>query len=205
MEALQMITVCYNYYNNKRLFEKIKEVWKDYPHLLFVDDGSKEEPLHSWDMLPGWQLYRINEDLTWNYNGARNVAMENTPSELNLLMDLDHVPNEELLRDLNNLPVKKGHLNFLFRVAHENGEYKKHTSQFLIFKEDFDRVGGYQEKTTGYGQDGKFRKKLPHHELPEKYKIIEIAEWASPPEYTKEFKRKLRDIPNPGYTYERIT
>ena len=119
-----MITVCYNYYNNKALFEQVKEVWKGYPNLLFVDDGSQDEPLEETDMLPGWQLYRINQDLKWNYGGARNVAMENTSSEVNLLLDLDHVPNPKLLRDLNKVKPKKGFINLIHRIKHESGEYK---------------------------------------------------------------------------------
>ena len=206
-----MITVCYNYYENKELFEEVKDFWRKtgYRDLLFVDDGSTKEPLTAEDMLPGWQLYRINEDLPFAYNLARNTAMRNTSSKLNLLLDLDHIPNTKLVNRMNSYPFKRKHLTLIHRIKYATGEYKEHTSQFFVYTEDFWECGGYDESVTGYGNDHKFRTKFNTHfgnsykYLPQQYKLTEIRQDASP-DWVNEQKRSWRDIPNPGYTVEKL-
>ena len=215
LEVLQMITVGYNYYNNRKLFEEIKDFWAihEYPHLLFVDDGSQDEPLTAEDMLPGWQLYRIEEDLPFAYNLARNTILRNTPSDWNLVLDLDHLPNSVLVNKLLSRSfeqrLKRKHLNLVHRIKHDSGEYKQHTSQFFIHKDDFWACGGYDESVTGYGNDHKFRTRFnqfhgnDYRELPSQYMLIEIAPYASPKEL-HEKRKQVREVPNPGYTVTRL-
>ena len=206
-----MITVGYNYYENKELFEEVKDHWLTlgYSNLLFVDDGSVEEPLAAEDMPEGWQLYRINEDLPFAYNLARNTIMRNTTTDWNLLLDLDHIPNEKLVRRMNGYKFKRKHLTLIHRLKHATGEYKQHTSQFFVHKDDFWGCGGYQELTTGYGNDHEFRTKFRLHHgtdyktLPSQYQLQEIRQDASP-DWLNDTKRNLRKIPNPGYTVTRL-
>ena len=57
-----MITIAYLYYNNKELFNKVKHYYSqfDVPYkFIFIDDGSKDEPLEVTDMPIDWELYRI--------------------------------------------------------------------------------------------------------------------------------------------------
>lgn len=206
-----MITVCYNYYNNRELFEEVKAFWAkvEYKHLLFVDDGSQDEPLTAGDMLEGWQLYRINEDLPFAYNLARNTAMRNTESGWNLLLDLDHIPNDKLVKRMNSYSFKRKHLTLVHRIKFVTAQYKQHTSQFFVHKDDYWSVGGYQEVTTGYGNDHEFRTKFrtfhgtDYREMPKQFQLHEIRQDASPG-WLNEKKRHIRKVPNPGYTVTRL-
>lgn len=211
-----MITVGYNYYNNHELFDAVKEIWMrdDYPQVRIVwcDDGSQDEPLTAADMLPHWELYRIEEDLPFAYNLARNTIMRNIEGWA-LLLDLDHVPNSVLTKKLDSKTfeqrLKRKHLNLIHRVKHATGEYKQHTSQFFVHSKDFWEVGGYDESVTGYGNDHKFRTRFngffgnDYRELPDQYKLHEIAPYASPEE-VHEKRKEIRNVPNPGYTVTRL-
>ena len=69
-EWFAMISLVYSYYNNKPLFEKVRNYYLEQGnsiHIYFLDDGSKDEPLEADDMPSGWELYRIHQDLKWNY------------------------------------------------------------------------------------------------------------------------------------------
>ena len=214
LETLQMITVGYNYYNNRELFEQVKHIWSQYPDIKIVwcDDGSQDEPLTAEDMLPSWELYRIEEDLPFAYNLARNTIMRNIDGWA-LLLDLDHIPNATLAKKLGSKTfekrLKREHLNLIHRIKYPTGEYKQHTSQFFVHSKDFWLCGGYDESVTGYGNDHKFRTRFnvcmgsDYRELPDQYKLFEIAAYASPEE-VHEKRKTIRDVPNPGYTVRRL-
>ena len=195
-----MITINYLYYNNHELFNRVRDYFwnRDY-QLLFVDDGSQREPLDPSMLRNDWRLVRVNEDLPWSYNVARNVAMKNVDTPWALCMDLDHVPNEELLSNMKSALSRcdRRKLNLISRVKY-TGELKPHYSQYIVWTSAFWQNGGYQEETTGYGQDFKFRRNWRFKQLNEKYKLHEIADGAC----DVENRKGIRDIPLPGYTWK---
>lgn len=123
----------------------------------FVDDGSTQEPLTAEDMPEGWDLHRIEQDLKWNYNGARNLCMHVAPTDWVLCTDLDHLVTEPVLEDVDKLISMDMTKLYRFNRYHaKSNSFKPHGSSWLVHKEEFWKRGGYQEETTGYGQDAKF-------------------------------------------------
>lgn len=82
-----MITIVMAYYENGGMLDRHIEEWKNYPDALkdqikavIVDDGSSKDSAlpHVQDVGFPIELYRINVDIPWNQNGARNLAMTHT-------------------------------------------------------------------------------------------------------------------------------
>ena len=88
------IRINYTYYNNPELLQEVIEFYEPYKdsfNFSIIDDGSQEHPLTK-QMLPDyWAGYRIEEDLGWGNEVARNILMRHTPNVWNALLDLDIV------------------------------------------------------------------------------------------------------------------
>ena len=202
-----MITIAYLYYNNKELFNKVKHYYSqfDVPYkFIFIDDGSKDEPLEVTDMPIDWELYRIEQDLRWNYNGARNLCMTVAPTNWVFCIDLDHVITEKLLFDLPELIKNNKNTLYRFNRLHmKSGLEKPHGSSYLVHKKFFWKKGGYQEDTTGYGQDAKFAARIGKQNIVTlKDYYIDNIEIDGSPEWVNEQKQSnpaWRNVHNPNY------
>lgn len=90
----EKIRINYTYYNNSELLQKVIEHYEPYADQFdfsVIDDGSLIDPLTK-DMLPDyWTGYRIEEDLGWGNEVARNILMRKTSNVWNALLDLDIV------------------------------------------------------------------------------------------------------------------
>lgn len=90
----EKIRINYTYYNNPDLLQKVIDYYEPYADefdFAVIDDGSQVHPL-TRDMLPNhWIGYRIEEDLGWGNEVARNILMRRTHNIWNALLDLDIV------------------------------------------------------------------------------------------------------------------
>lgn len=90
----EIIRINYTYYNNPELLEQIIKYYEPYKNefcFSIIDDGSQVHPLTK-DMLPDyWTGYRIEQDLGWGNEVARNILMRRTSNIWNALLDLDIV------------------------------------------------------------------------------------------------------------------
>jgi hypothetical protein len=160
--------------------------WDALIDVVIVDDGSPEPAadVPRPDGLPFVRIFRVMEDRPWHQHGARNLGAYVAEAPALLMTDMDHVippatlkwclemadkmdtwrrsvftfarrdapmGRPWLARDVDEMP----------RTTRADGSLKPHVNSFLLSKELFWRVGGYDESFCGiYGTDGRFRKRL---------------------------------------------
>jgi hypothetical protein len=154
-----MITLVYSYYNQPEMLLQHLSYWKHYPQLkkILVDDGS-HEPVPN-RALEFADVYRINEDIPWHQDQARNLAMSHAEGWC-LLLDLDHavLPNtvEDVLDRLPDLDPGSW-----YRLPRRTKDTLLEPGQniFLIHEELFWECGGYPP-TANYGSDRYFLRTL---------------------------------------------
>jgi glycosyltransferase involved in cell wall biosynthesis len=167
-----LISIVANYYNNPdgvQLFlEGYRKAWEKAPGLLeliLVDDHSKEvigEDI--FVAVPNLRVYRIDKDIPWNQGGARNIGALEARNRVILFMDIDHqLETEEirgLLEDASGLELGERITPPRRRKSRgdEVGEeLKPNINCFIINRQDFFMIGGYDEIFSGhYGQEDKF-------------------------------------------------
>ena len=165
-----MITLCYTYYNNWKAFDRMKTYYQQLENpnvkFLIIDDGSPDRPLKKRDVPKGWSLVRINEDVGWNNEGAKNLAMKIAETEWVVLLDLDHILFPDSFRGLHkicDLPGDK--VPFFRRPIHQaddgtiypnNDPIRQFSANsYAITRTHFWKLGGYDESLQGmYGYDG---------------------------------------------------
>lgn len=138
-------------------------------HLIVVDDGSPEAPLGEFTGacmaalgLASTQLFRITLDVRWNWIAARNLAASKAPTDWMLMTDIDHLVPEATLRRIQEKKVSDRNVYRFSRVdAPDLTPYKPHPNSWLMTRAMFDKVGGYDERFSGfYGTDGEFRDRV---------------------------------------------
>lgn len=166
------ITLVLPYYDNPTIFEEQQRLWASYPpelrarlHVIVVDDCSPR-----WPALPhvtesgvaSFALYRTTVDCRWNWIFCRNLGVENAPTPWVLLTDIDHLLPVETLRRLLDGDCDA---NVAYRFSRVDAPaltpYKPHPNTWFLARTLYDRVGGYDERFSGYyGSDGDFRRRM---------------------------------------------
>ncbi len=173
------LTIVMPYYMNPGMLSLQYAIWAAYPNdikdsisVILVDDGSPEG--HAIDVsrpegLPALSIYRVLEDRPWHQHAARNLGAHVAGEGWMLLTDMDHVLTEEnalaLLKRIRLQKLDEGAVYMLARVeadtglpTKQNGNLKPHPNSFVVTRETYWVVGGYDEDFTGiYGTDALFR------------------------------------------------
>jgi hypothetical protein len=166
------LTICLSYYENPGMLAHQLRNLAALPlamrvalDLVVVDDGSPAAPAEQVFKaesagIRSAELYRMREDIAWNQDACRNLAVSLARTEWVLLTDMDHVPTEALLRRAMSKPLDPSAAYTFRRVsAPDLTPYKPHPNSWLMTRALYDRVGGYDERYAGvYGTDGAFRR-----------------------------------------------
>lgn len=164
------LTLILPYYENPEMFRQQQRAWHDYPeelkarfHVIVVDDGSPTKPAR-WEVLGGvglasFRLYRIGVDVRWNWLACRNLGAAEALTDWMLMTDMDHVLPPETLTEILTGKLKRERVYRFARVSAPTMEpYKEHPNSWLFTREMFLKIGGYDERFSGfYGTDGEFR------------------------------------------------
>lgn len=172
------LTIVMPFYDNAGMLGLQYRGWALWPEALrarlrviIVDDGS---PVPAADVPrpDGLEIaiYRVMEDRPWHQHGSRNLGAHVANDGWLLLTDMDHVLSaesaEKLFAAMDGLDP--GTIYMLDRVEADtglptlgnDGQPKPHPNSFVVTRETFWRIGGYDEAYCGvYGTDGLFRER----------------------------------------------
>ena len=183
------ITITLPYYNQPEMLKKQLEIWADYSadvaervKVIIVDDGSPDYP--ALDVLKfraltspfSISLYRIKENIPWNHGGARNLAMTEARRWC-IVTDMDHAITDEDMRKLLSMNLERTSYYMFNRkkvLADDSTEiYARHGDSFLLTKDAYWKVGGYNEEFSGYwnGVSQLFR-----HNLRERFRFVQLTD-----------------------------
>lgn len=166
------LTLIFPYYENPAMLQAqyghlaaLPADVRGFLRLIVVDDGSPEAPATPPAAtlgLGGFALYRIGVDVRWNWLACRNLAMAKAKTKWRLMTDIDHLMPEATARRLIFEKLDEQRVYRFSRVdAPGLTPYKPHPNTWLMTGEMFDRIGGYDERFSGYyGTDGEFRDRV---------------------------------------------
>lgn len=163
------VTLVYAYYENGTMLDEHLREWSDYRlkkrfHAIIVDDGSSKDP--AFDHLDGVdvgfpiELYRINEDIPWNQDGARNLGMTHANGWC-LITDMDHLLNVKNAKKLVTR-VYDPQVHYVPKREKADGsKHHLHPNSYFLTADTYWKAGGYDESFRGYyGSDSVFKRQL---------------------------------------------
>jgi hypothetical protein len=216
------ITLIFAYYENPKMlsvqYAHLKGLpveLKKWVNLVVVDDGSPQYSAWGEDLgLLSVMVCRMTKDIRWNQDACRNLAVSLSATKWILLTDIDHiVPVETLNCAVHSEELSERDSYQFTRVSLASPidsppwkltPYKAHPNTWLITKNLYERVGGYDERFAGYyGTDGDFRTRVLSVSevvhLP--YPIIRVPREIVADASTTHYKRKT---PEDGANIKRI-
>jgi hypothetical protein len=164
-------TLVLPYYDNPQFLKTQIHWWGTYPphlraHLsaIVVDDGS---PLPAAPVLEHCaqpfpiRLFRIGVDCRWNWLAARNIGAHEAADGWILLTDMDHMLPASTADALIYGQHDPSVVYAFSRIEHTGEAIAPHSASFFMTKQMFWKIGGYEERFSGfYGTDGRYRKRL---------------------------------------------
>jgi hypothetical protein len=153
-----MITILHTYYNQSpellnhhlKEWKKINNKYGDKVKYVIIDDCS-DTPLYF--KFKNLTIYRILNNIQWNQGGARNLGFFVAPTQWVFCSDIDHVLLFESFDKLYAMQKQKREYYKVARIINEdlNTELTKITGGgYLINKDDFFDIGGYDEDFSGH-------------------------------------------------------
>lgn len=166
------VTIVLPYYENPQFLRTQVGWWSTFPehlkaHLsaIVVDDGSPEKP--AVDVLQGMaqpfpiRLFRIQPDIRWNWLAARNIGTHHAADGWLVLTDMDHMVPQSTASALIYGQHDPLTVYGFSRIEHTGEQVNPHSASFLMTRDVFWRIGGYDERFSGhYGSDGQFRRRV---------------------------------------------
>jgi hypothetical protein len=154
------------YYDNPNMLLMQMDCWSAYagvlarpPRILIIDDGSPKTSAadivrKQARKLP-IQVYRIKEDIPWNFTGARNLGCHRAEGWI-YMSDIDTLlPAEDAKTLFESQPLDPGCFYMPRRVWLPTGVVAEQALVNLLFHKDkYLAIGGYDEDYAGnYGRE----------------------------------------------------
>lgn len=167
------------FYRNSGMLAHHYDLWASWADkrkrrlaVVLVDDGSPEPAVDvpRPEGLPALRIYRVIEDRPWHQHAARNLGADVAGEGWLLLTDMDHVLTEDaaamLFKAMDKGRLDEARIYMMDRVDADTGLptinalglRKPHPNSFVVTRDLFWRIGGYDEDYCGiYGTDGLFK------------------------------------------------
>lgn len=146
------ITLGTTYYNNpENLIQYINHHIDYVDHIIVVDDGSDNPASKYLQKDSKISLYRVLKDYGFNSHGCRNLIMRQTTTDWNILMDVDRlfIDPEYAVHFIKNKKLNKNTLYLFEMIVKHADSIHKSVNDFMIHKDHFWSVGGYDEELIG--------------------------------------------------------
>ncbi|HMF59116.1 MAG TPA: glycosyltransferase [Vicinamibacterales bacterium] len=172
---MRPITLVYAFYDNKNMLLRHLREWLSYApeakvaiKIIVVDDASPS--CNAADIVREFgytgmdiQVYRVKKDTPWNQDGARNLAMTQCATEWAFMTDMDHLLPRSQAKLILEFVEDSAEAGWYYMpnqyLVHGGSLNRPHPNTYLMRRDDFWRMGGYDEDFAGwYGSDGNFRK-----------------------------------------------
>lgn len=169
---MKPVTIVMAYYRNRDTLRRHVDAWQAFPddlkanlRAIIVDDGSPERPaieaLADLAHPIPLKLYRIEQDVRWNWIGARNVGMHEARDGWALTTDIDHFVDEKLARSLIHGKHDPAKVYKFARREHTGEKVKPHSNSYFMTRAMYWKIGGHDESFSGfYGSDGDHRRRV---------------------------------------------
>jgi hypothetical protein len=169
---MRRVTLCMAYYKNAGMlaeqFRRIRllpDALRDQICVIVVDDGSPDGEAKGQPIGCPLSIYRINVDVRWNQDAARNIAAKNSATQWLLLTDMDHIVSVAAWKRILERKLHKTNVYRFSRTTLEpdlkETPYKPHPNSWLMTRKMYDLIGGYDERFAGhYGTDAEFRDRV---------------------------------------------
>lgn len=169
---MRPLTLILPYFRNPGMLLEQQRVWRSYAddikallQIIVVDDCSPAKlSAHTvWeDTGVSSRLYRALEKKRWNWLFARNLGVDQAVTPWVFLTDIDHIVPEATLRAVMTEPLIAACVYRFARVdAPSMTMTKPHPNTWLMTRDMYDAVGGYDERLSGYyGTDAEFRDRV---------------------------------------------
>ncbi len=155
------LTILYSFYNNPKALEIQTDNWSQYPfelmkklHFVLVDDCSDNKTDLDINFPVNLTLLRVTDNIPWNQPGARNLGFKFVKTDWVFNSDIDHVLQPEMCDSIVKLKKDRGAVYYFSRLTDSGESRYSHPNSFLIHKDVFWELGGYDEDFCGhYGYD----------------------------------------------------
>lgn len=173
-------------------FRALDEKYRARLRYIVVDDGSPRDPAFYEDIGMPLEIFRIEKDIPWNQDAARNIGVHQAPDGWVLLTDMDHlIPPSTIRRVLDGKLNPERVYTFTRVSAPEMNSYKPHPNSWLMQKETYKKMGGYDEGLAGlYGTDGDFRVRITAKIVQLDAPLIRVPREVIPDASTTTYQRK---------------
>jgi len=170
--ATPSVSLVFAYYENPKMLELQWREISGYPtgvkkalEVIVVDDGSPSHPAAGVRRprgLPQHSIFRLDRDVRWNQDAARNIGAHEAQAPWLLLTDIDHVVPEATLIKLVSSELDPEVVYSFPRIKFESGdERESHPNSYLMTRDLYWAIGGHDEDYKGiYGKDFLFRKRV---------------------------------------------
>lgn len=165
------ITIIFPFWNNTSMatiqmgyYSALPADIRSHLHIILVDDCSVQRPDVPADLPFDYREYRILKHRRWDWLICRNLGQAEAQTEWRIMTDIDHIVPEETLRYVMNeaLDVQRAHRFSRMTLTSPTDftqvtPYKLHPDSWMMTKDAFEKVGGYDERYAGnYGSSGEF-------------------------------------------------
>lgn len=163
-------SIIHPYFENKHTLPHHVKEWAKIPpdqaEVIIVDDHSDPSAAPDTKMFKELQLrvrvFRVSSNILWNVSGARNLGAHFSKNPQLILADFDYVVSEKLISHLQTLDYsdpKTVYWPLQRKVATKTKKdgrvmttakyIKPHCNSFVINRETFWSMGGYDEDFAG--------------------------------------------------------
>jgi hypothetical protein len=156
------VNLVYLYYDNPLMLAAQLGNWNSYagvlkklPSVILVDDGSPKTSAAEIVQRHGCELpikvFRIKEDIRWNFSGARNLGCSQAKGWM-FLSDIDMLLPPEDARQLSEeLELDPDYFFLPQRVRfRDRAPLPQSVSTLRVHKKKFTQAGGYDEDYAGF-------------------------------------------------------